>query len=86
MAFLDVSLAQSHLRTDDYVDVYVEAACEYVSGLTGNDYSAEEAPWPVKAAALLVVADLYENREASSPVELKENPAVMRLLTLYRKW
>lgn len=92
MAFLADADVWAHLRLvdsaeeTDLVWLYVDAACEWVSNLTGKDYSVDPLPRSVYAAALLVVSDLYENREASSPVELKENPAVLRLLAPYRAY
>jgi uncharacterized phiE125 gp8 family phage protein len=46
----------------------------------------EEVPYPLKAAILLSVGDLYENREAVSPETLHHNPTFERLLAPYRVW
>ena len=91
MMFLEILDVQQHLRiTSDDEDTllvrWMTATCDYLTALTGNDYSTDPVPASVYAAGLLLVADLFENREASSPVELKENPAVMRLLAPYRAY
>lgn len=62
-------------------------AVEYVVGYapttgTPPDYGAN-VPAPLKAAVLLLAADLYANREAGGAV-IVENPAVDRLLFPYR--
>lgn len=43
------------------------------------------APAALKAAMLLLVADLYENREASSDKPLTGNPALQTLMFPYRR-
>lgn len=63
-------------------------AVEYVVGAapttdTPPDYGAN-VPAPLRAAILLLAADLYANREAGTPAALLENPAVDRLLFPYR--
>lgn len=46
--------------------------------------NADDIPSAIKAAQLLLIADLYENREAQSEKAITENPAVVRLLYPYR--
>jgi len=46
--------------------------------------AAADVPAPIRAAALLIVGDLYRNREAASDVEILPNPTVDRLLSPYR--
>lgn len=41
-------------------------------------------PSPIKSAALLMVADLYENREGQSDRQLYRNTTYERLLSPYR--
>jgi hypothetical protein len=65
--------------------LYTQAAVEYCEAVTGLDLSDTET-WPasVLASVLLVAADLYENREAQSAVELYRNPTVDNLLWTQR--
>ncbi len=39
----------------------------------------------LKVAALMILSDLYNNREASAFTKIEENPAVTRLLQPYRR-
>lgn len=54
--------------------------------------SASAVPQPLRSAILLLVGDLYENREAgiltrgATPQALSENPTVARLIAPYRVW
>jgi uncharacterized phage protein (predicted DNA packaging) len=85
-----------HLRIDDaltdpMIEVYEAAAVDYVSMYLGRDvpWSTETEsqvfPASIKAALLLLVADLYENREAATAgVKIESNPTVERLLSPYR--
>lgn len=45
---------------------------------------AAAVPGPLKSAILLLLADLFENREAQAERALAENPAVQRLLLPFR--
>lgn len=77
-----------HLRVDQstedtLIQIYIDAAQDYIEQfLNTMDYPVNSA---IKAAALLIVGDLYENREGAGEKEIKENPAVMRLLYPYRQ-
>lgn len=48
--------------------------------------SAAAVPYPLKAAIMLILAELYEQREASAVRAPAEVPAVRRLLDPYRVW
>jgi uncharacterized phage protein (predicted DNA packaging) len=92
-----ISEAKQHLRVDqDYDDelikLYIDAAHDYIenllnTGIPGLSDSPpeQEAPAAIKSAALLIVSDLYLNREGASEKDIKENSAVMRLLYPYRE-
>lgn len=87
MSLISLSEAKSHLKVDNtdedtLIQVYVDAAIGYISNFL-NDEDYPYAP-SVKAAALLIVGDLYENREGGTEKEIKSNPAVMNLLYPYR--
>lgn len=58
---------------DDLASVRVRFTAGYVT-----------LPAPLKAAVLLIVGDLYANREAKQATDLMTNPTVDRLLWPYR--
>lgn len=84
-----VSLTEvkTHLRItnsneDTVIATYIAAADDHIANfLNKSTFRKTNA---VKAAALLIVGDLYENREATSDKEYKTNPAVENLLFPYR--
>lgn len=49
-------------------------------------YAPGEAPAPILAALLMMVADLNEQRDAKAQANLVENHTVARLLAPYRSW
>ena len=57
------------------------ATGDYIGRTTPLD---DTAPAPIKAAALLLVGDLYANREAQTERVLYANSAFERLLNPYR--
>lgn len=81
---------KEHLRTqgageDSLLLVYAGAALEYIRAFTRRPWPVDEE-WPasIRAALLLIVGDLYENREAQSSVALRDNRTVDRLLWPHR--
>lgn len=92
MAFITVSEAKQQCRIthdleDDLLQTYIDAAIAYVQRFL-NMPQIPLSP-DVKAACLMIVADLYENREASvSPksaaASYAANPAVVNLLHPHR--
>ncbi|MEN3213605.1 head-tail connector protein [Methylorubrum populi] len=46
--------------------------------------AGDEVPAPIRAAILLMVADLYDNRDGKTQANLVENPTVERLLNPFR--
>lgn len=88
MVLINLSEAKNHLKVDssdedDLIQAYINASIDYI-GMTLNDVNFPPAG-SIKAAALLIVGDLYENREAAGVKEIKPNPAVMNLIYPYRK-
>ena len=88
---LTLTETKAHLRvdiTDD--DVLIEAIMAAATTATANylDNSTlvldTTAPAPVKSAALLLVADLYENRTAQVERVLYKNSTYESLLNPYR--
>lgn len=88
MAIVSLSEAKEHLRVDQsyedtIIQLYIDAADEYISNyLNDAGYPKTNA---IKAAALLIIGGLYENREQYGDAEFKEIPAVYGLLFPYRK-
>lgn len=106
-ALVTVSEAMAHLRldeTDPLLDIYIEAASEFVLSLMGDrglflldsagDVPADSSgpigvPGKVKAAVLIMMARLYEQRtaeedpNASDMARLRPPSTVMWLLRDY---
>jgi uncharacterized phage protein (predicted DNA packaging) len=92
--FTDLVEAKEHCRveidTDDVlIQAYIDAAEAHVLNflnLTEAELlgSPNDRPAPIRVAVLMIVADLYENREAQVDFDIKPNPAVERLLFPYR--
>ncbi len=94
MSIVSLSQAKSHLRVDqseedNLIQTYIDAAEGSVENflnrtIPGSLDSPVTTPAPIISAILLIVSDLYENREAASEKELNENRAVSSLLYPYR--
>lgn len=97
MAVLTLDEIKAHLRLDGnaedaHLALLNDAAQDYASQYMNraipwhDDVGAEEpVPASVKAAILLTIGDLYENREAQFVGVIRaDNPTVLRLLSPYR--
>ena len=90
---LTLAEAKLHLRVDhDDEDVLIqsliEAACDAVAHHLNKQptdlfFSIEPS---LRAAALLLVGDLYENRMAQTDRPLSDNKTFQRLLAPYRSY
>ncbi len=83
--------AKLHLRVDqDVEDDAITAIITAATWATADYLNMEpadldaDAPAPVKAATLLMIGDLYENRERQSSQALYRNDTYERLLNPYR--
>jgi hypothetical protein len=82
--------AKEHLRVDDYCeDVLIARLIDAATASVGDYINATEplddtAPAPVKAAALLLVGALYEQRESQGDRPYNKNPTFEALLNPYR--
>jgi hypothetical protein len=88
MSIVTLTEAKNHLRVSDTTDdaiiqVYIDAARDHIRNYLNVANPPQSAA--IKAAALLLIGDFYENREAASEKTYNENPAVVRLLYPYRK-
>lgn len=88
MTTVTVQEAKDHLRLleddeDTYIATLLEAAEGHVAGYLGEDLP-EPMPAPVRAAVLLLVGDLFENRERQADRALYENATFHLLLNPYR--
>ena len=100
MSLPDLAALKWHLRldpepdteSDPQLEAILAAAIDHAEQYLGRPipWSTDEAsdvpvPASVRAAVLLIAADLHENREAQFVgVSVAENPAVHRLLHFYR--
>ena len=82
-----------HLRVDhDDEDALIEALMTTATAACADYLNMDAAdlvvavPAPVKSAALLMVAGLYENREDVSDRQLYRNDTYYRLLNPYRQY
>lgn len=80
--------AKAHLRIDhndedELLQAYIDAAEASIADFLGTELPTP-MPAPVRAAILLRVADLYENREAQTDRPLHGNKTFERLLQPYR--
>lgn len=83
-----LSEAKLHLRVtstseDSLITLYIEAAQEYIQ----NFLNRPSVPYTasVRSAALLIIGDLYEHRQANLDMQSYVNPTVMNLLYPYRE-
>lgn len=88
MALITLTEAKNHLRVDQdaedsTIQIYINAAIDYIGKYLNNE-TIPESP-SVKAAGLLIVGDLYENRASQSEVRIYKNNTVDSLLSPYRE-
>lgn len=90
---LTLKEAQIHLRVEEDILVEDNAIIDMIATATVAcaDYLnvpveqlGATSPSPIKSAALLLVGDLYANREAQSDTPLHTNRTFERLLNPYR--
>lgn len=87
---LTLTETKLHLRVDhDDEDTLIQGLMAAATAATADYLHADSlddtAAAPIKAAALLLVGDLYANREAQTDRPLHRNPTFDRLLNPYRE-
>jgi uncharacterized phage protein (predicted DNA packaging) len=81
---LHLRLSSVDTTEDSLLQLYMSAADDYISNVL-DTVNPPNNP-SVRAAALLIIGGLYENREShTADVVIKENPTVLNLLYPYRK-
>lgn len=88
MTTVTLDEAKLHMRVDhddedEYIAGLILAAETHIGMYLGDDLP-DPMPAPVKAAVLLLVGDLYENRERQGDRTLTEGTAYALLLAPYR--
>ena len=90
---LTLTETKLHLRVDhSEEDALIEALMTTATAACADFLNMDAAdlvvavPAPVKSAALLMVAGLYENREDVSDRQLYRNDTYYRLLNPYRQY
>lgn len=97
-ASITLEQAKSHLRvTHEIDDAYIAGLIPTSFRLIADELDRElteaicltptgELSESLQHAALLIIGDLYQNREAQQTEQLHMNRALDRLLNKYRKW
>jgi uncharacterized phage protein (predicted DNA packaging) len=85
---ITIAEVKQHLRVlhdleDSLIQLYLDAAAGHVSRYLGDDLP-DPMPEPIKAAVMLLTADLYVNRERQSDEPLYQNKTYGLLLAPYR--
>lgn len=86
----DAYLAQLIDAAEDYISRYLNRSVPWTEdpgsdslSESSSESSSEIVPASVRQAGLMIVADLYQNREAQGAA-IHPNPAVLSMLSLYR--
>lgn len=87
---LTLAEAKLHCRVDgndedSLIESLIDAATVSIADYLNTPTTAQFDSPAIKAAALLLVGDLYANREAQSERPLHKNPTFERLLAPYRE-
>jgi len=89
---MHLRVEESETAENEPLQSLIDAAADYVAQYIGrpvpwNDDAGDPVPLPasVKAAMLLIIGDMYANREARFVGTIQtDNPAVFNMLHFYR--
>lgn len=94
---ITLQMLKQHLRLElddqaehENLQVILLSAIDYASQFLGRPIPWQDSqgisvlPASVKSAVLLIAADLYFNREASTASSVKDNPIVEKMLHFHR--
>ena len=93
---ISLALAKKHLRIlnnqeDDLISLLINAALPAIAGYLDRELTDPKClingslAAPLVAAGLLIIGDLYANREAQQNQALVINPTCQNLMNPYRK-
>ncbi len=87
---VSLELAKKHLRVfhneeDEEIALYLAAAETWAMTYTSRDTVPVGAEFAFDAASLLMLAGMFENREAASVTAVHDVPTARRLLDPYRR-
>lgn len=82
-AEIKAHLRVTHDAEDALIAAYAEAALTHIAEYLGEDMP-DPMPAPIKAAVLLLTADLYVHRERQIDRPIHHNTAYQLLLNPYR--
>lgn len=71
-----------HDLENDLIQIYMDSADDWIKNYINQDQIPQVSA--MKAAALLIIEDLYSHRGAQTDMKLYKNPAVDGLLYPYR--
>lgn len=89
-----LELMREHIRMDEgqvsdlLLKAYADAALAHCFKVCDEPAweDADDVPAPVKAAMLLILGDLNENRETASSQQVVVNPMAQNMLLMCRNW
>lgn len=76
-------LRVTHNAEDALIAAYADAAMTHIAEYLGESLP-DPMPAPIRAAVLLLTADLYVNRQRQAGSALHDNPTYQLLLNPYR--
>lgn len=90
MSKTSLTTAKKHLRVDasdedSLIAVYIDAAEDHIGRWCEREFGSP-LPASVTAAVLLLVGNLYENRESAQESKLNDNQTIATLLQPYRSY